>query len=358
MKKGFDISMITKDKAGIGYYASELLKSLLRKDPDNYFLFTNSENNIPIEFKDRNVIVIKSKAPGFLWIVKVSWFLVRNKFDLFISPSNFLFGILFPKTIQIVHDLSPVKYPEFFGKSSSLKYKYMLKLAIKRSLFIATNSNTTRQDIIDSYKTKHTSKIRTIGIGLNSWALEEKNEKQMKIVKHKYDLPDNFILSLSTLEPRKNHKNMIRAFADVSKQDDDLFYVIAGKKGWLFDDIFELVKNLKLEHKIKFIGYVDEKDLASLIDLSKLLLYVSIWEGVGMPPMEALIRNKPVVVSDLKVFKEFLESKAVFVDPSSPESIKKGIDIGLKSDVKNVYDLLDEYSWEKVSDNLINLTKP
>lgn len=357
MKIGFDISMITKDKAGIGYYASELLSELILKSPHDYYLFTNSIENIPEKFLKENIVVIEKSKPGFSWIFKVAKYSRKNKLDYFISPSNLAFGFLLKNTIQIVHDLSPVKYPNFFGRVGAFKYRLLLILALKRSKYIATNSDTTKQDIITFFRVKNSSKIQTIGIGLNPWVFDKSDSQKDIEVSKKYNLPKNFILSLSTLEPRKNHTNMIRAFSLIAKENKDLHYVIAGKKGWLYDEIFTLVKDLGMEERIHFIGYVDEEDLASLIDLSKLLLYVSIWEGVGMPPLEAYARNKPVVVSDITVFKEFLENRAIFVKNDDIKDIKRGITEALNVKVKSDEKLFGTYSWKNVSENVLKLMK-
>src|SRR5690242_1991688 len=124
MRIGIDISTITDDKAGIGYYTYSIVKEIVSLDPENkYTLFTNNLDTLKSFKKEisnsAEIVEIKEAKAGFFWIQKVVRYLNKNDFNLFLSPTNFTFGILFPKTIQIVHDLAPLKYPEFFSKKGS-----------------------------------------------------------------------------------------------------------------------------------------------------------------------------------------------------------------------------------------------
>ncbi len=365
MKIAIDLSMVNPKKAGIGHYAYELCKSLVINDPDNFYLLITHNSNDLEELasdiksvKNFEIIEITSSVPNFSWLWRVSKYVKQNNIDLIISPSNFTLSILNSNTIQIVHDLAPIKHPEFFGFKSSFMYKILLKLAIKRAKIISTISNTTFEDI--SLWAGNKSKFKLGGIGHDSWVFDKVTDEDLKSVKHKYNLPDEFILSLSTLEPRKNHLNMIKTFK-ILKDTDTTFknikYVIGGKKGWYFEPIFKLVDDLNLQNEVLFLGYVDEKDLAAVYDLSKVFVYVSFWEGLGLPAVNAFVRKKWSVVGDSKVFHDTMGASAFFANASNPSDIASKIQESLNSKFIDNPEIIKKYDWKKIAANYVSFYK-
>ncbi|BCX13485.1 MAG: hypothetical protein KatS3mg085_017 [Candidatus Dojkabacteria bacterium] len=138
----FDASMITDKNAGIGYYARELLYNLSTKA--DIYAFTN--NDLLIQNENIKVFKIEGKV-NLLWHLKVFFYIKKLKVDAIVSPSNFIYAILSNKTIQIVHDLAPIRYPSHYGYISSFKFRIYLKLATYRALALATVSQTTSKDL-------------------------------------------------------------------------------------------------------------------------------------------------------------------------------------------------------------------
>ena len=357
MKIAIDISSADEKKAGIGYYTFELARALVNADNDNhYFLYTNKKllEHSDLESDNAEVIEIKSDSPNLKWIWKTVRDIKQKKIDWLISPSVFTFGVLFPNTIQIIHDLIPLKYPEFWPKKAILMFKSQLKLESKRARFFATNSETTKKDLIKFFP-KLEDKSFVIGTGLHDWAMKEIPSEALNEVKTRLNLPGKYILSTSTLQPRKNYENMILAFKESGLIKEGYKYVIVGKKGWFFDSIFDLVKNEKLEKDVIFLGYVDEADLPVIYKLSKLLIYCSFDEGFGLPAIEAYSQNVPSVLSDIEVMRETMKEKALYADPNDFKDIATKINESIKLEFKKDSDFLDSYNWKKVAKNVTNL---
>lgn len=385
MKIAIDLSTVTENKAGIGYYASELTKALLKLDKENqYLLYTFNAENLKefttpesTELNDNNInsgnnyeiVEIKANRANFRWIFRVLSNMKKKEVDLLISPSLFTFGILFPNTIQIVHDLIPIEFPQFWPKKASLFFKYQLKLEAGNAKAFVTNSNTTTRDLNEAFPVTK-DKTYYIGGGLHSWALKEPKSEELARVKAKYNLGDKYFLSVGTLQPRKNYIRQLEAFAKFVSQKretevgedreikdyQEYQYVIAGGKGWYYDEIFKKIKELGIEDKVKILGYVDEEDLAALYKLSSGLMYASLYEGFVLPCLEAYAMGVPILTADITLMNEELAEKAVYVDPENSEDIFNGLLI-LK-ELKHYSpekEFLKKYSWEEVAKRLITV---
>ncbi|MFS8130991.1 MAG: glycosyltransferase family 4 protein [Candidatus Dojkabacteria bacterium] len=355
MKIAIDISIITPNKAGIGYYAQSVVEALAKNDSKNeYTLFTNDKKNstfnkLPKNFKVEEVV---SERGGIKWIWKVSRRLRKEGFDILISPSNFSFAILFPRTIQIIHDLAPIKFPQFFSRKGVFMYRNLLNIALRRAYKIGVPSNAIRNEIIE-YSTATQEKIFITGEGLHEWTFVKKDKDEEARVKKQYKLPSNFLLSVSTLEPRKNHLRMIRAFTELTRDEPNLCYVVVGKKGWFYEEIFETVERLGLEDRVFFTGYVPEEDLPYILDQANGFLYCSFYEGFGIPPIEAYSRGVPVLCSDITVLKEVMGENAIYADPLDYWDIyQKMKELIILKRKKANSEVLDKFSWEQCAKNI------
>ncbi|HEC65139.1 MAG TPA: glycosyltransferase family 1 protein [bacterium] len=358
MKIGIDVSIIESNIAGIGHYVVGLIEGLVKVDRENnYVLITNNAENLKALKLRKNfeIIELKSKKVNFFWILKAGRYLRKQKIELLISPANFIFGVIFPNTIQIVYDLAPIKYPNFFSRIGALKYKLQLNWAVRNVKSIATISETVKRELLDNYKSLD-NKVHKIGMGMNKVLLEPRDDDSSIEVKNKYNLPDKFLLSLGTLEPRKNYVNMIKGFGKFVKNNSDFKYVIVGKKGWFYKEIFKTVKDLNLTKNVIFTGYALEEEINHLYDLASGFVYLSLYEGFGMPNIEAYSRGLPVLTSGIPVFRETMRDNAVFANPIDIDSIASGMEKLISfGKVRIDKSFLGGYSWEKVAEKLVAL---
>jgi glycosyltransferase involved in cell wall biosynthesis len=355
---GIDVSMVDSNKAGIGYLTYSIVESLARLDKDNsYLLYTHNVNNLvdltlPRNFK---IVEIKQAKANLKWILRVHLDFNNRKIDRFISTSNLMFGVLFPYTITFIQDLSQIKYPQFFSKKGRIIFRVLLNMLLRREKIIVTTSNAVREEVI-AYYPGAKNKTFAVGAGLQKWTQEQITNDKLQNIKDKYSLSERYFLSVSTLEPRKNYINVIKAFAVFSKDYPEYKYLIAGKKGWFYEEIFQTVKSLNLENKVQFLGYVSDEDLPVLYHLSSGVIYLSFYEGFGLPVIEAYSRGVPSLVSDIEVFREIAQENTVFADPINIEDIVRKMKILINQNkFTPSSEILTSFSWDKTAIKLMGL---
>ena len=314
MKKiGIDFSPIEDNPAGIGQYTLSLFSELFKLDATDKFIIYSTKP-VTLTFPDNviNVVIkwpVRFKIKGVRWMRSVAKDCTKKNLNLFISPSNLLFSLLFPKTIQFIHDIAPISFSSFFNLSTRFSFPVMVGLAMEKAYRIVTLSEQIKQELLNTRKI-NPDKITVIYPSINQNIL---NDPQIFTG---FDLNCDYVLSISTLEPRKNYQGSLKLFANLIKNPKFAHYkyLIVGKKGWYYDKIFKTVKKLNIEEKVIFLGYVADEFIADIIKKSKCLLYLSYYEGFGIPPIEALYFNIPVLVNDIPVFREIYGEFADYID--------------------------------------------
>jgi glycosyltransferase involved in cell wall biosynthesis len=352
MKIAIDVTSTETNPAGIGQYTKNLIDTLLTQDQENEYVLYSNKPYPTQNPKHSNKIIKPNKLlpfKGVSWMLKVAGDAKRNNVDVLISPANFLFARLFPKTIQFVYDLSPIKYPQFFSKKASLFYKFLVKFAVPKAYRIVTISGTAKNEVIE-YTKLASEKIFVIYPSFNA-KLENEAVEFVDL-----GLPDKYILSVSTLEPRKN---IILALAGFKRlltdpKYHDLKFVIVGKKGWFYQETLAKVEQLELSNQVIFMGYVDDKYLATIHKKSLASIYLSEYEGFGMPILEALHFGKPAVVNNIAVFKECFGESAIFVDAKDADSVATGIKQALEDSNKKPFDD-NHFTWQKSASELLKI---
>lgn len=379
MNIGIDIrSLMEPHRSGIGEYTCNLLKNIFEIDKKNsYFLFYNSlkksEQFIP-KFECPNVKICSLKYPNkffnlaqnFLAMPKIDKIIYNKhkiKLDSFFLPNLNFFSVSPDcKTIMTIHDLSFFIHPEFYSLKRKIWHYFTAQkeLLDKIDKFICVSENT-QKDLQQHYFVPN-EKIKTIysGISGHFQKLETPSFKTEQI-KTKYDLPKNFILSLCTLEPRKNIEGIIQAFSLAKDKipNNDLYLVIAGAKGWKYDKIFNLAKTGKSRYFIKFIDYVEPKDKISLYNLCDLFIFPSFYEGFGFPPLEAIACEKPVISSNSSCFPEILNNSALLCNPYKVNELSEAI-VKIMTNEKLRNNLIakgkeqvKKYTWKKAATEVL-----
>lgn len=332
MKIGIDIrTLLDARPSGVSEYVLNLLKEMFKLDTANeYRLFYNCFGDCPNlpEFKQANVKLIKYNYPN-----KVLNYLLFKIFnypkldkalavDVFFMPHlNFIGLSVGAKSLLTVHDLSFLKYPEFFSARKNFWHRMVkAKKLLKRfSLVIAVSENTKR-DIMELGGI-NPDKVKVIysGVGEEYKKLPLINYQfSVKRVRDKYNLPERFILYLGTIEPRKNVDGIIRAYNQLrvmSCELRDYKLIIAGARGWKSENIYREWDKSAFKNDIKFLGYVEPDDKIYLYNLASVFIYPSFYEGFGFPPLEAMACGVPVVASFASSLPEVVGDAALMVDP-------------------------------------------
>lgn len=314
----------------------EFVKSLFIIDQENkYYLYFHNNPQKELCGPDNfTPVYIKAKSP--FWQLAVLFDLLVKKIDLLIETTSYLLPAInfFTKNIIVIHDLVSF-LPELANnhkKEAVFKEKLFLKQAIKNSIKIVTVSNNTKEDVVKIFKVAPSNILVSYPGVANKFNIKDKNKCLEEL--SEYDLPNDYILFVGTLEPRKNINNLILAFAKVKcdKYFDDVKLVIVGKKGWYYENIFELIKSLNLSNDIIFVGYVPDDKLPYFYNLAKIFVYPSNYEGFGIPVLEAMNCGVPVISSNISSIPEILGDSGVLINPLNVDGISQAISFILTND--------------------------
>ncbi|MFH1771708.1 MAG: glycosyltransferase family 1 protein [Candidatus Omnitrophota bacterium] len=355
MKIAIDIRSTVKRKTGIGYYTLNLAEHLAALDTANFYylyskigLFNRKKTLLNISGANFKHRVNRLNLPPKLMLRGVDA-LHTSSFDI-IPPKR-------TKLILVVHDVIHKAYPKAHGENTAKSIDESLKIILDRAAIVIAVSMTTKNDLIKFYKVD-TDMIKVIYPGINEDILsdnyEPDNNLRLLQDKHLINLP--YILYVGTIEPRKNVDNLVRAYGLMKdKYRIKHGLVIAGMKGWMYDKVFTLVKELNLTKNIIFTDYVSRNDLRALYEHADMFIYPSFYEGVGLPVLEAFAFGLPVITSNVSSTAEVAGGAALLIDPNKPEDIaSKANDIlsdhKLKAALKEkALKRAADFSWEKAA---------
>ncbi len=218
------------------------------------------------------------------------------------------------KVAVTVHDLSALVHPEFYSLKRRIWHRLInYKKTLRRANLIFTVSEYTKQDIIDILGIAE-DKIKVIYPGINHDLFRpDLDAKDKERVKQKYNLPAKFILTISTLEPRKNLLNTVRAFEKI--KDPEPYLIIAGRLGWQYQELINAIENSPRKDKIKMVGYIPENEKPLLISSAEIVCYPSYYEGFGFVPLEAMACGVPVITSARTSMPEIALDAALLAEP-------------------------------------------
>ena len=359
LRIGINARYAQRQITGIERYTVELIRNLARIDAKNrVMLFFNKHERIPKLTNNPFFQNYISSFPTTRTSMRILWdqiFLYfeikKNRLDIFHGPS-FVVPILKPKRckyVTTIHDLSWFYYPESFTFLNRLFFTLFLPRSINNSDMIIADSYSTKKDIIKFFKVS-SEKIKVIYLGIDE-RFKKSSASEVRNILDKYTLPPDFILSIGSLLPRKNVVNILKAFHALKKKGHKEKLVIIGKKAWLYEQIFSVIKEYHLEDDVIFTGYVDDRDLPALYSASELLLFPSLYEGFGLPILEAMACGCPVITSNISSMPEVAGGAAVLVNPKHIDSITQAVDhillnTGLKDSlIKKGYEQAKKFNW-------------
>lgn len=348
MRIVIDVQTTAGQKSGFGFYVSNLVENLKKIDQNNQYFLAEP-------YKDRDL----STPQRIIWDqIRFPIEALKNKADIIHQPCFSAPILTRAKTVVTIHDLISVNFPQNLPFFSRLFYSKLMPYTYKFADSFIAISEHTKKDILKLLNIDP-KKITVIYeaaseeyVPLNS--LEDK--EKIKNVKNKYKINQDYILHIGTLEPRKNLNFLVKAFAEVIK-DNTIKHnlVIAGKKGWYYEDLFKLVKDLELEGRVIFTGYIEDEDKKYLYNGATAFVFPSLYEGFGLPPLEAMSCGIPVISSNTSSMPEVIGNAGILLSPEERDKWSESIKTLLK-DQKLQKDLSEKslqqakkFSWEKTA---------
>lgn len=363
MKIGIDCRSILNpnagEKAGVGYYTYNLVKALTESYPEENFVlfFEKAASAVAQEFRRPHVEVKFLTMSGFkqFFPFLYSHYLVAEDFksanvDLLIAPANVLPLFFEGKSMVVVHDLAIYKHPEWFPGGQDFATRVVVPSSVKKASKIIAVSRATKNDLIEVLKVP-AEKIDVVyeGVDLNKFKPQNSDD-----VKKKFGISKPYILTIGTLSPRKNIKRLVEAFAKV---DGDYQLVIAGGRGWKDEDIFEAGRSL--DNKIIFTDYVSDSYIPKLVAGAEVFAFPSLYEGFGLPILEALSAGTLVASSDRTSLPEVGGEAVKYFDPENSSDITKAISelLNLSGPEKNNLKergrkWAEHFTWNKTAEEI------
>ncbi len=376
MKILFDGRVLAKGEvSGIPEYARLLFTYLLKIDLANeYSLFLNSFLGItpPINIRHHaNASMVNTHIPNRLLDFSFKFF-HQPKVDFFVRPDVIFsphFNILAKRksTPRIItfHDLSFERFPEFHSPREKLwHWRQNPKKQAEDADEIIAISNSTKVDLVELYKISP-KKISVVYSGINPYYLLPVLPSQLYAFRQDRALPKNFIFTLSTLEPRKNISGVVRAFNILKEKKEcrDFKLVIAGKEGWLCDDMYKTINDSPWRDDIILWGPASYEEARNLYHLASVFVCASFFEGFGFPPLEAQSCGTPVVSSNTGSLPEVLGRSALLYDPRDEEGMASGVcslidNEELRNDmIARGFENIQRFEWEKTAAETLNIFK-
>lgn len=353
-------------KVGIGQYAYNLLSRIRTIGKDDFCVYLKDQprDDMPKPGKNWNY---KVAGPKFLWTkfaLPLNLFRSSRKPNVFFSPSHYSPSYCSCPTAISIMDLSYVYYPQMFKKKDLYQLTHWTKESIRRASVIFTISNFSKKTIVDYYKVSQ-NKIIVTYPGINEKifnnVLMKKEELNKKLAN--YGINKEFILFVGTIQPRKNIVRLISAFEKIAEKRKDLLLVIIGKKGWLFEDILKHAQKLVERKKIMILDYVMDNDLPLFYKSAQCLVLPSLYEGFGIPVIEAMSIGCPVIASNVTSLPEIIDDCGVLIDPESIDSIESGINKILTDDsfrnelIQKGLKRAEQFSWIKCANDTLTVLR-
>jgi glycosyltransferase involved in cell wall biosynthesis len=333
---GIDGKVISSRAGGIGTSAFNLVRACLRTAADHYpqmefVIFTGPHTclegihgaNCTIDTRFRG---IESSLLRLLLFIPRG--LRAQHIDLFHGLDHIGVPLLAKvgRYVATVHDMIPLLWPQWVTRKHRLVVTAAYDRLRQQVDIVITPSEATKADVV-----RHLQ-INPQRIVVIPWGCDERfqpsgDPEHFAAVRQRYRLPAQYLLFVGTLEPRKNLTTLLHAYAMVraERRGKDLKLVVAGRTGWLYADIFDTVKTLALDEEVIFTGFVDDEDLPDLYRGAQLFVFPSLYEGFGLPILEAMASGIPVIASNVASMPEVAGDAAILVDPHDSKAIAEGI---------------------------------
>ncbi len=314
------------NRSGTGRYTVELARALARMDSGHSLRLAWPET---LPFSEEGLSLLRLPDTALRRTLADQWMLprycCREGFEIIHYPANI--GALRPggvKSIVTVHDCSFCRHPEWFRAGRSLYYRFAMRQSARAATRVIADSNATARDLM-VYAGLGEEKIDVIPLGVDS-CFGPASAEACAAFRTRMGLPERFFLYVGTIEPRKNLERLIAAWSRHSGQPGFPDLVIAGRDGWKTGPVYEAAAASAGASRIHFPGFAAQEDLPTLLSAAEVFVWPSLFEGFGLPPLEAMACGTPVITSNSSSIPEVTGEAAVLVDPYDVGALSDSLD--------------------------------
>ncbi|MDP1710448.1 MAG: glycosyltransferase family 1 protein [candidate division WWE3 bacterium] len=370
MRIGVDAQVLLERSAGTTYYAGGLLREVLKQDRKNHydlFLWRLFPKKLADVFgRERNFSYCYQRFFPYKvfyklhkWGIDVPLEFFFGRHDLYFFPNFVVYPHRAGKSVVVVYDLSFEKVPQFVDRRNVEFLKKFVPASVRKCDHVVAISEATKRDVIETYGVSP-EKITVIYPGVDPAQFNPRSAAEVAEVKKKYGIKKPYLLYLGTLELRKNIPAILEAYADL-KRRREFNLVLAGKTGWLSEEIFGTVKKLKLEEDVIFTGYVPADERPKLLSGAEVFVYPSFFEGFGMPVVEAQACGTPVIASNSTSLPEAVGEAGILVPPDDTAALGSAFEKVLfvpalqKDLAKRGLNHARQFGWERSGRDLLKI---
>ncbi len=317
-------------RAGVSHYIEQVLLHLAQIDPTNHYtVYTTRGLDQAALGLPANFVVKPSRLPTINPRVRIPWeqgiapLMLRGTADLYHGCLN-VAPLLSPvPTVITIHDLAFIRFPQTFRAYNRIYLDLATRLSARRASRILAVSEHTKREVVGLLGIPPERVIVTPNAARSHF--RPPAPAAIEQLRARYGLPERFVLYVGTLEPRKNLTTLLEAFALVSRSVPDVPLLIGGGKGWMCEPIFVRLEQLNLRDRVKFAGYIPEEELPLWYAAATVFVFPSIYEGFGMPPLEAMACGTPVITSNTSSLPEVVGDAGLMVAPTDPIALAEAI---------------------------------
>jgi glycosyltransferase involved in cell wall biosynthesis len=316
-----DLSAAAHERAGLGRYAASLAEAMLARDAP-LAAFVNDTRASHLQPPLADLRTFTARLPRRRWRLRAaaSYFggpSLDRAFPgvgLFHATEHLLPKLTRARSVFTLHDTAYLVFPEYHLPRNRIYLRTMMPRFLRGADRIIAVSENTRRDALRFYALDP-EKIEVIPEGVEARFRPDVDREAISIVRHRYALPDRFILSVGTIEPRKNLGTLVDAYAALRPRHPEVGLVLAGSRGWLYERFFAQLRSLGLEDHVTFTGHVADGDMPALLAAAEVFAFPSEFEGFGLPPLEAMASGIPVVSSNAASLPEVVGDAGLLVPP-------------------------------------------
>jgi glycosyltransferase involved in cell wall biosynthesis len=370
MKIAIDARMLDAPYTGVGRYTKNLIVAIRNIDDQNEYIFIVGDTYDSKIFRGKNFKIVRWRYRPFSLrsIFLLYKLLLKERIDIFHSP--FCVAPLLAKcpVILTIHDLMAIKYPGFFTGRRFLArilgriyFKIFMTLSIRKARAVIVDSKQIEEDLID-FMPHALPKTAVIYGGVDECFRKIVEETKIVVFREKYNLKKKIILYLGSTRPHKNLPRLIKAFGKlVSQSDSDYQLVIAGEKDKNLLVLKNLSHELGLSNRIVFLNHLSQEELLLLMNAANIFMFTSLYEGFGLPPLEAMACGTPVIASNAASVPEVVGDAAMLVNPKDDREIASAMlrlltDDSLRQElIRKGFQRIRLFSWENTAKKTIGV---
>ncbi len=344
---------------GIGTYVRNLVRHLAHLDRETtYFLLCDRADEAVLRDLAANFVPVVDDSSGYglREHLSIPRKLQQRGVDLFHSPHYVLPLLCRRKAVVTIHDCIHLLFPEYLPNRLAYRYaKLMMGSAVERSSLVFTVSEASRRDILQFYPDADPDRLQVVPNAIDESLLAGPGEEEMERVKERYQIRGRIVLYAGNIKPHKNLDRLIAAFGLLKQKSghEDLKLLIIGDEINKYPSLRRRVEAAGVRQDVRFFGFVPEQTLAALYRLASVFAFPSLYEGFGLPPLEAMACGTPVVTSNMSSIPEVVGDAAVLVDPYDVSAIADGLERVLADPalretlVARGHERVQHFSWER-----------